>query len=378
MCCPPYCAPPGPGLFPNYVPFQVGPVSPQFPGVNVPQVSVTVCSPQSASCQTIDHILVDTGSMGLRIFKQALSIALPTDRGQPLAECVSFGTGNAWGSVNVANVEMAGEPRVLVPIQVIDPTYGTATLPAPCNANLLATPQSNSANGILGLAPVESDDPFTQYYTCQSGSCTSVTMPNGTTVQNPVYLLPQDSNGIFILLKSIPSAGVQSVSGSVILGIGTEPVNGGKANNDPNFVSSGSPYVTYNGSSFEFFTTYKGLEYSSIVDSGTNMMVFQDESITRCQALFIETDLYCPNPSPAALSAIPKDMSTGHVTYFSIADADVLGHSGNSAFNDLGSHTYLNWFVWGFPFFFGKSVFITYTRSQFGPAPQWGYAILPP
>src|ERR1035441_6993159 len=43
---------------------------PSYP--NKPTVSVTVCTPGTANCQTIDNILLDTGSYGLRIFKQTL------------------------------------------------------------------------------------------------------------------------------------------------------------------------------------------------------------------------------------------------------------------------------------------------------------------
>src|SRR5207342_1303998 len=40
--------------------------------------SVTVCVPGSASnCQTIDGVLVDTGSSGLRILSSALTLNLP-------------------------------------------------------------------------------------------------------------------------------------------------------------------------------------------------------------------------------------------------------------------------------------------------------------
>ncbi len=42
--------------------------------VNKACVSVTVCTPGTTNCQTINDILLDTGSSGLRIFKQALNV----------------------------------------------------------------------------------------------------------------------------------------------------------------------------------------------------------------------------------------------------------------------------------------------------------------
>src|ERR1700687_2414070 len=43
---------------------------------NKPCVSVTICKPGTSTCQTIDDILLDTGSFGLRIFKQVLAVSL--------------------------------------------------------------------------------------------------------------------------------------------------------------------------------------------------------------------------------------------------------------------------------------------------------------
>ena len=40
--------------------------------------SVTVCAPGTTNCQTIDNVLVDTGSYGLRLFAgQVQGLALP-------------------------------------------------------------------------------------------------------------------------------------------------------------------------------------------------------------------------------------------------------------------------------------------------------------
>src|SRR5512140_3313018 len=47
-------------------------------GVNLPFVSVTVCAPGApASCQIVDHVLLDTASVGLRIVASVLSVSLP-------------------------------------------------------------------------------------------------------------------------------------------------------------------------------------------------------------------------------------------------------------------------------------------------------------
>src|SRR6202034_4695690 len=46
--------------------------------VNTMFTTVTVCVPGSTtSCQTIDHIQVDTGSYGLRLLASVLTVGLP-------------------------------------------------------------------------------------------------------------------------------------------------------------------------------------------------------------------------------------------------------------------------------------------------------------
>ena len=87
---------------------------------NEPCVAVTVCSSTSTTggCQTIDGILLDTGSSGLRIFRQALTVPLqPVASGSgQLAECIQYADGSSeWGPVETARVVLGGEPAVVVP-----------------------------------------------------------------------------------------------------------------------------------------------------------------------------------------------------------------------------------------------------------------------
>ncbi|MDS4027928.1 MAG: DUF3443 family protein [Candidatus Contendobacter sp.] len=77
-----------PGIAPNYV--------------NGLFTSVRVCAPGSTTqCQTIDHVLVDTGSVGLRLLSAAgdgeFSLSLPQQKapdGNTLAECLQFVDGS--------------------------------------------------------------------------------------------------------------------------------------------------------------------------------------------------------------------------------------------------------------------------------------------
>ena len=82
--------------------------SPAVAGANVQPISVNLgpdgtiptgylprclCVPGTSDCQTVNNILVDTGSYGLRMLASALTLPLPvqTDaNGNPVAECVPF------------------------------------------------------------------------------------------------------------------------------------------------------------------------------------------------------------------------------------------------------------------------------------------------
>lgn len=76
-------------------------------------VSVTVYVPGSTSnCTTVDHILVDTGSTGLRILSSALSTSFinaltsVTVSGNQLEECAQCVSSYLWGTVKKADLYM--------------------------------------------------------------------------------------------------------------------------------------------------------------------------------------------------------------------------------------------------------------------------------
>ena len=77
-------------------------------GFNRMVVSVDVCGPGTGHCATIDNVMVDTGSTGLRLESSAVppGLDLPaftgTD-GKPLAECLRFVHDDAWGSLHLAD-----------------------------------------------------------------------------------------------------------------------------------------------------------------------------------------------------------------------------------------------------------------------------------
>src|ERR1019366_6411445 len=78
----------------NVQPIVVDAGPPQLtqPSTNVAFTTVTVCVPGTTTCQSIDNVMVDTGSSGLRLISGVLNISLPPENdsgGNPLDEPVS-------------------------------------------------------------------------------------------------------------------------------------------------------------------------------------------------------------------------------------------------------------------------------------------------
>ncbi len=98
--------------------------------VNNITTTVTVCVPNTTTCTTIPDVLVDTGSVGLRLLSsgaenvtagaQVGSLGLPTitdsSTGYPLYECVLFGDlSYTWGQMAYATVTVGSETASQVP-----------------------------------------------------------------------------------------------------------------------------------------------------------------------------------------------------------------------------------------------------------------------
>ena len=185
--------------------------------------SVNVCIPSSSNCQTIDGVLVDTGSYGLRILSPAgggtFNLSLPPQNGPgggAVAECTPFVSGYTWGPIKLADISIAGEHASNIPVQIIDPRF--MTVPPSCkNTGVPAddTLQTLGANAILGVGPFAQDcgDVCVQsgtgnpgsYYECSSSSCQVTGIPLSQQVQNPIALFATDNNGVILQLPSVTS-----------------------------------------------------------------------------------------------------------------------------------------------------------------------------
>jgi len=375
--------------------------------------TVTVCEPSNpTTCTAIDNVLVDTGSVGLRLLAssptQIGSVTLTpiTDStgAYQLNECIAYADMTyTWGPVAFATVQLGGETASQVPsaeggsanqgipIQLIP---NEATPPsAQCGNVSDDTVGLLGANGILGVGSTPQDCGATctsansnsPYFFCNtSSSCASPSsgVPLAYQVWNPVAAFGSaDTNGVVVQLPSIPAAGAASVAGTLVFGIGTETCPGSPSGCTPNGLGSAQVYaqdangyfptVVFNG------VTYTSPNNASYIDSGSFALFVSDaatlnsyastQSITVSDCMAGTTDLgfYCPTPYPPALS-VPLGVSgyggvgSGTIT-LSIANALTLfqDNTNNAAFNNIGIESggtgaSNDSFDFGMPFFFDQ------------------------
>jgi len=350
--------------------------------------TVTVCLPATTVCQIIPDVLVDTGSVGLRILNSQLTLVparelgtIKDSSGNQVQECVQFAdTSYVWGPVLFANVAIAGEVAASVPIQVI----GNTTFPVPVSSCLslgsgpsLDTVAALGANGILGVGTSIQDCGFNcaggqtfsgyPYYVCPKNVCQTVPVPIGQQVVNPVAFFTQDNNGVEILLPSISSAGAPLLpytdaggtnlvpAGQLIFGVGTQ------ANNA---VGNATLYATDSRGNFPN-VVYNGVSYTSagFLDTGSNAL-FVSDPVTLGILNCADNPYYCPNTTtPISLTTYGANGTSGTVN-LNIANADTLfgNNPGYAAFNNLagqsGTDPFTDYFDLGLPFFFGRTVFV--------------------
>jgi hypothetical protein len=349
--------------------------------INVPYVSVTVCRPGTTTCQTIDHVLLDTGSYGLRLLASQLNstLALPTvstASGADAGECGKFISGYTWGAVRQADVKMADEVASAISIQVIGDSGSSYTsTPSSCSSagTNLGTLSAMGAKGILGVGMFKQDCGSScanaaisgVYYACANGSCSASAMPLAKQVSNPVSSFSVNNNGLLITMPAVSTAGSTSVSGTLVFGVNTQSNN-----------TIASETIFKANSSGDFTTTYNGRAYSaSFIDSGSNGYFFADSSIRQCSG----GDFYCP-ASALSLSATntASDGSATGTVNFNIVNLVNLASTINAAQvgGTVGSgSTAGNYFDWGMPFFYGRRVFVVMENTTVAgkTGPYWAY-----
>lgn len=363
--------------------------------VNIMYVKVTVCAPGSVTtCQTIDHVQVDTGSQGVRLLASVLNSTMLSalqpvalSGGGSLAECTQFVDGFSWGPIVTADVHVggsdtatSGESAPGLPIQVIGTT--TYAVPNSC-LNVGGTAENTvvsfGANGIIGVGLFDQDcgDGCSQivsnglYYSCTSSAgCAETTVPLTSQVLNPVFKLAAnggvtDNNGVIIEMPSVASSGAATVTGTLVFGIGTQ------ANNA---LSAGATVLTTDPNTGLVSTSFLGQTYSnSYLDSGSNAIYFNDSSIPVCTQSSNAQGFFCPASTEAFATTVTGVNGRTATANFSIGDASTLFNSNQTfaAFSNLGGPAGTTGsgpqtFALGLPFYFGVPVYTAMEQTNAG------------
>ena len=354
---------------------------------NEPFVTVTLCAPGSTTnCQTVDHILLDTGSVGFRVEASVLNASLlaaltsETDPGgNPVGECYQYVDGYVFGSVKKADFTLGGGQVAGLPIHVIGDSGPFATAPASCSASagtFLNTVALFGANGVLGVGVTANDcgplcasstsQGSAAYYDCPASGCGAViTRAANTTapfeqLPNPVAAFSTDNNGVIVSLPAVAASGAATLSGTLYFGIGTESNNSlGSATVIATSTSTsphGAGLITVN---------YKGQSLTeSYIDSGSSDLFFVDTSIPACTNTNL-SGYYCPaTPLMLALTLSGSNGASVSVSQ-ALNSAQILLNSNISAipgtgFNPTTSknlNSPSSSFDLGIPFFYGRKVY---------------------
>jgi hypothetical protein len=363
--------------------------------INGPFTSVMLCAAGTSKCQVINGILVDTGSVGLRVLKSVLTIPIQTltQSGGSVNDCISFVGGQfLWGEVGVGDVYLAGEAARGISVQVIADPVGY-TVPTQCSNGAFDGATDPQFNGILGVGNEPTDCTFhggenpcdpsagtaspPVYFVCfGSEGCGITLLPKAQQVSNPVVSFTSDSNGTILQFPAVGEA-VPSVAGTLTFGINTE------ANND---VGTATVFAQNPTNGF-VTTTFEGAALTeSFIDSGSNTLYFPDlNGIQVCS----ESPYYCPQNGPLMLTAntvgynnvgastVDFEVDNFNVDGSSNPNAAAFGYlagaNGNSPCqNGTGSCT----FDWGLPFFYGRAVFTSIDLQAVAgesQTPWWAY-----
>jgi hypothetical protein len=356
--------------------------------VNHAYVTVKVCAAGSQThCANIDHVLLDTGSTGLRLVgsvlaAQSVALSPETDaQGNAIEECFGFAGGQTWGPVALADISMAGESAAQLPVQIMDDTGAGAPPPASCGAGgaLLNGVSGFGANGVLGAgvfaqdcgsACVNAATPLPLYFGCTAaGACTAENAALSAQVANPVAMFATDNNGIIVNMPNLQNAnGDVSVQGELIFGIATQTDNA--------LPAAGLTVLGADGNG-NFTATFNGgtTVLAALIDSATDSYSFDDPTIAACSSGAFN-GYYCPAVAPMSVFAVNTGVgaySAASTVNFAIADPNSFAANG-AAFAGLASGGTAN-FIWGMPFFYGRTIYFGIDQRTAGTyiGPYYAY-----
>lgn len=368
----------------------------QYRIVNRPVITVRLCVPgkySEADCVNVDHVLVDTGSAGLRIATPALvkPLALPavTDRSNnPVAECMRFVSGWTWGSLNHADVYVGGLVARNVSLQMMgyssrNPQLGGngggafPNVPSECSTSIKANNIAAGATsdpditdvmqegiqGIIGLSASAYNQLYgDQYFICPAGICSNAS--NFDPLLRPGHLSVYMSDypgGVVLSFPSTGSNGARNMVGTLRFGISSLPPAASR--------------IRLN-SIGQFTTILNGQSYTqSYIDSGSNGFFFDASTAMDLPACTTQKGFYCPATSRTFTATMRDRLNSDSTVSFTVANTDALASllTLPNGFNNLAGpvststvSTLDPTFAWGFPFFLGRTVYTAMEGTSVG------------
>jgi hypothetical protein len=343
---------------------------------NVAFTNIKICPRGSQTkCQVIDHVIVDTGSDGLRIGYSVLNPNLlaampnvqppnsppvpPSAGPQILTNCEEFADGSSlYGSVQQADVYIGDTFAPSFPLQI----FGNPNFTPPPNS--CGSPEgikAFGANGIVGVRmALETDGGF---WSCNTdgSNCTPQNIPsNSNPTPNLISQLPSDNNGLTIALHNIHASGeTLPVLGLLIFGVGTQ------ADNTP---PQGT--IPLQADSFGIINLTIGNNAAqAIIDSGTDVLFINDPALPLCPDGFslcpITTKSSNPTPTtPISLGLYSYNANSPafDVTY-KVADVDILFANGIIALNDWAIQN-PGFSILGLSMFYGRTMSFVFDGQQ--------------
>ena len=323
-------------------------------GFNRMLVHVTICVPGTQSCATIDDVMVDTGSTGLRLEASAVPfwLRLPPVLGpdrKSLAECLRFVADDAWGPLDRADLHIGGVTAWGLPIQIIGDR--AALQPASCPRSQV----NPTSNGTLGIGTHLTDcqgecrqsvaEPI--YFQCQEGYCDPLEGPvaEAYRLPNPVSFFDRHDNGVVFDLPDVAGQGMLDSRGTLTIGVGTE--------DDDRLGSAAIVKLDDRG---RFTTLYGGRDYpDSYIDSGTETYIVPDDALPRCRGT---SWAFCVVPDVTREAVVMGHDGARTVMPFRVGDYAQIRQRGFGASAEIAvaAMPRSGAFVWGAPFFLGKRV----------------------
>ena len=365
---------------PNQVPVTVEQyTSVNYPTMNLPYVTVQVC--HGSQCVTVDHVVLDTGSYGLRVrsdFPGISGLNLPavTNGTAPVMECAQFLGGYMWGGVYQATVKVGGEATANpVPIQLVG-GQNSFTPPNSCSSagSNIGSLSGIGGNGLLGVGVFLHD--LSPYYACATNANTgSGNLALTSVVSNPVAAFSNDNNGTILNLPTIASTGKSTATGILTFGINTQ------ANNSLTTGYAVLP-VPASGPDTGNFTAslngQAGTYPASFFDSGSNLYFIPLTGVpTNSQGDYNPQTLITITGTATSF----VNASNTAPLSFGLLDISNSLSSGDVAFNDSGSDNgaTAGSADFGLPYFYGHSIIngLNGTQVNQGSTPFTGpfYAV---